>query len=186
MTHLHKEDYKVVSVPLRTCREMVEKWHYTQGGSNTATFRHGLLRLRPNPAFVGCAWWIPPTKSAAAAWWPNWRAVLVLHRLVVAPGEPTNAASYLIGRSIRLIRRDPRWEYLLTYADEGQGHDGLIYRATNWTYLGMTAPEAQWVDRDGRYVSRKAGPRTRTKAEMEELGYRMIGRFRKHRYGMEL
>lgn len=182
-----KAKYRVETIPLAECQEMVARFHYSGGGSNTAVFRHGLFRLGlPKP--VGCAWWIPPTKNAAKATWPsNWRAVLALHRLVVAPYVPTNGASYLIGRSIRLIRQDRRWECLVTYADESQGHAGTIYQATNWEYCGVTSSEAQWVDPEtGRFVARKAGPRTRTKAEMEELGYKMIGRFKKHKYRMVL
>ena len=186
-TLLRKADYEVRTVPLATCQEKVARYHYAKTGSNTATFRHGLfLRSQPETC-VGIAWWIPPTKSAALANYPkNWRAVLVLSRLAVDPGVPKNAASFLIMQSVALIRQDFRWEYLLTYADEWQGHSGAIYKATNWDSLGKTTPEATWVDSAGRMVSRKAGPHTRTRAEMESLGYKMIGRFSRHRFGMKL
>jgi hypothetical protein len=116
----------------------------------------------------------------------NWKAVLVLSRLVIHPDMPQNAASFLIMQSVKLIRLDPRWEYLLTYADEWQKHSGAIYKATNWKSLGKTAPEATWVDTEGRMVARKAGPHTRTKAEMIALGHKMIGRFSRHRFGMAI
>jgi hypothetical protein len=35
-------------------------------------------------------------------------------------------------------------------------------------------------------VARKAGPHTRTKAEMEALGYKMIGRYARFRFGMQI
>src|SRR5271166_885645 len=178
---LRKEDYEVRTVPLKTCQEMVAKYHYARTGSNTATFRHGLFRKTNPENCVGVAWWIPPTKSAALANYPqNWKAVLVLSRLVCAPDEPQNAASFLIMQSVKLIRQDARWEYLLTYADEWQRHSGAIYKATNWISRGKTAPEATWLDSEGRMVARKAGPHTRTKAEMENLGCTMIGRFSRH------
>ena len=180
-------DYTVKTVPLQVCQDMVAAYHYAKKGSNTATFRHGLFHKDDPETCVGIAWWIPPTKSAALANYPeNWRAVLVLSRLVVHPGQAQNAASFLIGRSINLIRKDLRWEYLLTYADEWQKHSGAIYRATNWTSLGKTKPEATWVDSEGRMVARKAGPHTHTKAEMESLGYKMIGRYSRWRFGMNL
>lgn len=116
----------------------------------------------------------------------NWRGVLSLHRLVVHPTVPTNGASFLISQSIRLVRQDKRWECLVTYADQGRGHTGAIYKATNWEYVGVTAKHAQWVDpTTGRYVA-KLSTRTRTKKEMEELGYEVIGRFAKHKYRMVL
>ena len=184
---LRKADYEVRTVPLQVCQDMVAKHHYAKTGSNTATFRHGLFRKDDFETCRGIAWWIPPTKSAALANYPaNWKAVLVLSRLVCLPGEPTNSASFLIMQSVKLIRSDKRWECLLTYADEWQKHSGGIYKATNWTPCGKTAPEATWVDSDGRMVARKAGPHTRTKAEMEALGYIMVGRFSRHRFKMEL
>jgi hypothetical protein len=166
---------------------MVARFHYAGAGSNTATFRHGLFRRAHPTVCRGIAWWIPPTKSAALANYPkDWKAVLVLSRLVVHPDEPQNAASFLIAQSIKLIRQDARWEYLLTYADEWRKHTGAIYKATNWTPLGKTSPEATWVDRLGRMVARKAGPHTRTKAEMLALGHTMIGRYSKQRFGMQI
>jgi hypothetical protein len=183
---LRKSDYEVRTVSLATCQQMVEEHHYARTGSNTATFRHGLFR-RDSEVCLGIAWWIPPTKSAALANYPqNWKAVLVLSRLVIHPCVPQNAASFLIMQSVKLIRQDLRWEYLLTYADEWQRHSGAIYKATNWAPLGKTAPEATWIDAEGRMVARKAGPHTRTKAEMEALGHRMIGRYSRHRFGMKI
>ncbi len=184
---LRKTDYEVKTIPLAVCQEKVAKYHYARTGSNTATFRHGLFLKSDPETCIGIAWWIPPTKSAALANYPkNWKAVLVLSRLVVDPGVPKNAASFLIMQSVKLIRLDLRWEYLLTYADEWQKHSGAIYKATNWTPLGKTTPEATWIDVNGRMVARKAGPRTRTKAEMLALGHKMIGRFSRHRFGMAL
>lgn len=184
---LKKSDYEVKTVPLTICQQMVSRYHYAKTGSNTATFRHGLFLKSEPERCLGIAWWIPPTKSAALANYPeNWKAVLVLSRLVVHPDVPQNAASFLIMASVALIRKDLRWEYLLTYADEWQKHSGAIYKATNWTPLGKTAPEATWVDSEGRMVARKAGPHTRTKSEMISLGHKMIGRYSRHRFGMKL
>jgi hypothetical protein len=184
---LKKKDYEVRTVPLSICQEKVAKYHYAKGGSNTATFRHGLFLKSDPENCIGIAWWLPPTKSSALANYPkNWKAVLVLSRLVIDPGVPKNAASFLIMQSVNLIRKDQRWEYLLTYADEWQNHSGSIYKATNWIQLGKTTPEATWLDSDGRMVARKAGPHTRTKDEMIALGYTMIGKFSKYRFGMYL
>jgi hypothetical protein len=134
---------------------------------------------------VGAALWMPPTKVCAQTVHPEWRRVLALSRLAVAPGEPQNAASILIGESVRRIRREGKWKALVTFADESQGHTGTIYRATNWTYIGRTAPEPRWEDAAGRQVARKA-TRSRTKAEMQALGYKMVGRFSKHKFVITL
>ena len=180
---LRGTDYEVRSVPLEVAHSLVSLFHYARGGSNTATYLHGLLPVGSVllTECIGVAWWIPPTRSAAEATYPaNWQGVLSLSRLVVVPEAPKNAASFLLGRSMRLIDRR-RWPCLVTYADIAQGHTGAIYRATNWQYIGLTKPEPAFAV-NGRMVARKAGGRTRTRAEMLALGAVPTGSSAKHKF----
>lgn len=182
MTHLDRKEWIVRACTLEEARVLVARYHYTGGGSNTRTFSHGLYRVTSDIA-EGVTWWIPPTKSAALSVDEEWQKVISLTRLVIVPGMPTNAASFLLGRSMRMIRDDGRYRTLLTYADEGQGHTGAIYRATNWEYLGVREGDPVWIDpMTNRHVARKAGPKTRTHAEMLALGYVNTGRSRKHKF----
>jgi hypothetical protein len=180
LVRLRRSEWEVRTVDLAVAQELVRKHHYSGGGSNTATYRHGLFK-KSGDECMGVAWWIPPTKAAANATYPNdWRGVLALSRLVIVPEVPKNGASFLLGQSMKTIDRK-RWPCLVTYADEMQGHTGAIYRATNWEYCGITAKEATWF-KDGRMIARKAGPKTRTKAEMIAMGCEMVGRFAKHKF----
>lgn len=177
---LRKAEWAVRPTTLAEARRLVEAHHYARGGANTATCLHGLFRIGDGEP-LGVAWWIPPTKSAALATYPvNWQGVLSLSRLVLAPEVPKNGATFLLARSARLI--DPvRWPCLVTYADTWQGHTGHIYKAAGWAYAGLTKPERAFQIK-GRMVARKAGPKTRTTAEMEALGAICIGSFPKHKF----
>lgn len=180
MTHLRKADYSVEPISLAEARALVIEFHYAKGGSNTRVATHGLF-YRDEDYCLGCAWWIPPTKSAALATNPeNWQGVLALSRLVLRPGLPTNAASFLLSQSRKMIDR-ARWPVLVTYADEWRGHTGAIYKADNWTYEGRTKPEATFV-RDGVMIARKSGPKTRTRSEMVALGAICVGSFAKNKF----
>lgn len=178
--------YRVAPVPHVLGRSFVAAHHYARGASNTSVFCHGLWL---GDELVGVAMWLPPTRVAAESVAPqgsdSWRGVLALSRLAVAPSVPKNGASFLIGRSIRLICQDPRWHTLLTYADTAQGHTGAIYRATNWTYLGSTRPGRRWAAADGRQASGKS-TRNRTKAEMLALGYVQLPPSVKHKFVLRL
>jgi hypothetical protein len=45
--------------------------------------------------------------------------------------------SEVLGMAIRLIKKDlPLVKIIVSYADQEQGHNGIIYQATNWYYLG--------------------------------------------------
>ena len=150
------------------------------GASNTATDLHGLWR---GGELLGVAWWLPTTKVAAiSVAGDNWRRCVALSRLVVLPQVETNGASFLLGRSERLLRREGRWDVLVTWADEGQGHTGAIYRATNWEYLGLTKGYVRYRHPDGRLMSKKRGPKTFSHQQMVEAGYVVEGPFRKHKY----
>lgn len=185
-THLRKADYLVRGIELSEARALVEAHHYAKGGSITRVFTHGLAHRDAPEAILGAAWWLPPTKAAAVSVDENWRGVLSLSRLVIVPGMPTNAASFLLGQSIKLIRKDPRWTSLVTYADSGQGHTGAIYRATNWEYAGMMPGHTTWKTPEGGQVSRKSTNKTRNHAEMAALGYINAGRSGKHKFTMRL
>ncbi len=180
---LKASEYHVRHVPHKDAAAFIHEHHYARGCANTSVLATGLFS---GDYLVGASLWMPPTRVCAeSVAGENWRGVLALSRLAVAPSVPTNGASFLIGRSIRLLRRDPRWTHLVTYADESQGHTGAIYLATNWTPQGRTRPEARWLTADGVQVSRKAG-RSRTRAEMEALGHRLDGRHSKIKFTMQL
>lgn len=182
-SRLRKAEWEIRPVSLDSARRVVSKEHYAGGASNTATYLHGLFRRGElfDEQCEGVAWWIPPTRSAAEATYPkNWRGVLCLSRLVIRPGVPKNACSFLLGGSRRLISRD-RWPCLVTYADDWRGHTGGIYRADNWHYVGKTKPERTYV-LNGKMTARKAGPKTRTHSEMLALGAECVGSFAKHKF----
>lgn len=115
---LRKAEWFVGGCTMRQLHEMIGREHYAKRGANTATYRHGLYRRSDN-ACMGVAWWIPPTRAAAEASWDgDWQQVIALHRLACRPEAPSNAASFLIGQSVKLIRADGRFRCLVTYADE--------------------------------------------------------------------
>ena len=108
---------------------LIEEHHYAGQAANTAVALHGLYLRPDSPAAklelphldpelpVGIAWWMPAIITAG-----RWGlrtdppSVLSLSRLAIHPDVPRNAATFLMGRSVRLIKRDPRlarwrWPY---------------------------------------------------------------------------
>lgn len=179
----HAADYVVSLAPHREAAAFIAAHHYAKGCSNTSVKAFSLTR---HGVIVGAAVWLPPTRACAETVnRDHWRDVLALSRLVVLNGEPTNTESMFIGRMVRAIRREGRWKSLVTFADESQGHTGVIYRASNWTYIGRTKPEPRWVAEDGRQVSRLS-TRTRSAGDMRAMGYVCSGRYAKHKFVMHI
>lgn len=136
---------------------------------------------------VGAAHWLPPTKNACLSVnRHNRQKVLALSRLAIMPGIPQNAFSFLLGRSVRLIKQERRFHSLVTYADDWQGHTGRAYLSRGRQYRGITSRSPKWVDpTTGRQVSRLS-TKTRTNGTMKELGYEMIGVFAKHKFVLHI
>jgi len=184
---LLKSEWEVSGCDLKEAQQMVRKYHYSKGGSNTAVYTLGLFRkvafMEQSPLF-GVSWWLPPTKTAGGSVNNNNpQGVLALSRLVCIPTAPKNACSFLIRHSMRFIDRK-RWPTLLTYADEWKGHTGIIYHAlasAGWVHDGYSKPERTYV-KDGVMMSRKRGPKTFTHSEMLSLGFECVGKFRRKRF----
>lgn len=179
MANLRASDFLVADADKDEARAFIRQYHYSRGCSNTHVHMHGLFN---SGELLGVAQWLPPTRVAAESVNKDrWQRVLSLSRLAVHPDVPTNGASFLLGRSIRIIHSEQKWVSLVTYADDFMGHTGQIYRATNWEYVGRMRGSPRWEDAEGRQVARKS-TRSRTNAEMEALGYRMVGVFDKHKF----
>jgi hypothetical protein len=71
-----------------------------------------------------------------------------LSRLVVQSTK-ANAASFLVGRSLRLLERPSA---VVSYADSEWGHAGIVYQATNWLYTGATKAHHKSYVVDGKRV----------------------------------
>ena len=77
---LRANDYEVRPISYKDALALVVEYHYAKGASNTATALHALYR-KGNDTPLGVAWWIPPTRRAAYATFPeDWQAVLALLR----------------------------------------------------------------------------------------------------------
>lgn len=121
----------------------------------------------------------------------NAHLVIELNRLVIY-GREKNAASALVGRSLRML---PRPSIVVSYADTAQGHVGYVYQARNFLYTGLSAKRTDWKlsGRESLHgqsvadMSRSAagGPRGSRAAFMREKfgdDFYLEDRARKHRY----
>ena len=63
--------------------------------------------------------------------------VLELKRLWIEDGYGKNIESYCVSQTLKMLKTDaPQVKVVVSYADPGENHKGIIYRATNWLYQG--------------------------------------------------
>ena len=126
--------FKVRRVERRDISLFIEKWHYS-GSINgcIADFCYGLYdgEMLIGALFFG--------RMAMANQYRRFadspEKVIELRRLCCIDDTPKNTESYFIGRSLRLLRTDWRAGLVVSYADTEYGHQGTIYKASNFREL---------------------------------------------------
>lgn len=108
---------------------------------------------------IGCIVYSAPPREAYKRYGG---IVWELARVYLLDEIPRNAETWLIGQSVRYIKRHHGdVQHLLSYADPSAGHTGTIYRAANWRPDGQTdddrkSPRCDYYDeRTGKKYGRR-------------------------------
>jgi very-short-patch-repair endonuclease len=83
--------------------------------------------------------------------------VLELDRFCIHPlYHKKNFASWFMTRAIKLtFEAFPAIIALVSFVDTTYGHDGTIYKASNWTFVGKVKPDYYYIDSDGWMMHKK-------------------------------
>ena len=114
-----------------------------------------------------------------------------LTRLWAPDGHEPNLLTRAISKSVRAFRKiEPSVEALVSYADPNVGHEGYVYRAASWVYLGQST-EGRYYQRreDGQVVARRrfhSGSVSMSAQQIHDAGYDKVQRPGKHRYAIGL
>lgn len=108
---------------------------------------------------IGCIVYSAPPKQADVRYGcKTWE----LARLYMLDEIPKNAETWMIGRSVRYIKKHHKdIGKLVSYADPSVGHSGTIYKAANWAKDGRTdderkSPRCDYYDeRTGKKYGRR-------------------------------
>lgn len=124
--------YDLRPCPISVVETLCARYHGYGAASNTATYAFAVYEgYRVVAAYA----WQPPPVGAAKNICPEApQGVLALSRMVACPKteRKLNHVSKPLRRQMeRLIDRG-RWPVLVTYSDEGQGHDGHVYKCSGW------------------------------------------------------
>ena len=99
-------------------------------------------------------------------------SIYEIGRLAMDDRCPRNSESRFIAVAMRLLRKAVPVKAIITYADSAVGHTGTIYRASGFTYLGLTDPK------DDFWIDGKIQQRGKTRG----MGGVWLSRSRKHKF----
>lgn len=127
---------------------LIQRHHYLDTVPTAPCIYRYLITGGLEHGVIGAAMWGKPVARQE-----DQEDTLELLRFWTEDYTPKNAESYALSRMIRDIKAKGTHSRLIAYASTGQGHDGGIYKATNWTEIGRTRAYADgdgWENRDGR------------------------------------
>jgi len=67
------------------------------------------------------------------------KGTVELRRLVLVDDTKRNAESFFIGRMLRWLKEHTDMRTIVSYADPEYGHEGIVYKASNFILEGKTA-----------------------------------------------
>ncbi len=80
--------------------------------------------------------------------------VVELKRLCCIDKTPKNTESYFIGKTLRWMKQNSDYDLVVSYADTYYGHEGIIYKASNFKHMGLTT-KGKVIDYNERYYHDK-------------------------------
>ena len=184
-----KSDFYIDKVCKEEIKDLLYTYHYLKDESKDfkSGFNYGLFRSTFEcPLNIGgclgtCVFTgLPVPEIAVGAFGlerNQQQGIYELSRLCIRPDiqkEEYNITSWFLSRCIRRFRKDATVRAILSYADADH-HTGVIYRACNFQYYGLTDPKKDFYYADGTKHSR--GSIRGTDGEWRD-------RSRKHRYLM--
>jgi len=144
--------WKVEPISFQSAKPFVEKWHYSHKTKGLIVQQcFGLFRPRPEfygiPEMVGVMIYALPMISRVRKKYSTEdpSKCVELARLCCINNTPKNAESFFISKTLKWLKKNTPFEVVISYADPLYGHDGTIYKASNFEYLGLTEARKQFV-----------------------------------------
>jgi hypothetical protein len=187
---LAKSDFYIERVTKKELEPLLLTYHYLKDESKTfkSHYNYGLFKypewecpLNIGGCLGGTVFTSLPVPEIAVGAFGLGRdqqeGLYELSRLCIHPDiqkEEYNITSWFVSKCIKRFRKDANVSAILSYADSSR-HDGVIYRACNFKYYGLTQKKSDFYYADGTKHSR--GSIKGVDGEWRE-------RTRKHRYLM--
>ena len=74
-------------------------------------------------------------------------------RLYLYDEVPKNSETFFIGQCIRELKKTyPNYKGIVSWADANQGHTGVIYKASNFIFDGMSRKVKKYISETGNTV----------------------------------
>lgn len=171
-------------------KSFVQNWHYSKSARSQQQ-KHVFKLVDNVDRLIGVAIYGNPMSRHYG------KEVLELRRLCLIDDTPKNTESFFIARTLKWLEKNTKYSSVVSFADPNHGHQGVIYKASNFKYDGRESngnPRIlQYGDkqihlrqlyqkRDGQYDARA----TELQAAVTSGEAEIIKQEKKHRYTYSL
>jgi hypothetical protein len=163
-----------------------EKWHYSECMPAVKNIKYGVWE---NSQFIGSVIYSRSVNNSIGSF-VGLTQTETAELTRVALDEHESPVSQIVSYTMKMIaKKDSGLKLLVSYADPAQGHNGGIYQAMNWHYVGDTAPNSVLVDPEGNTVHQRTVNRAKRKGFSTKESYEQLERKTvpgKHKYAYSL
>ena len=175
--------YKVKKIGCETAKKYIIEHHYSHGCHNSPSPCYALY---DNDYMIGCLMFATPCSEnvRASIFGAKYKDnVIELHRLHILDVTPKNTESWFIGQCIKLLLTDrPQTWAIISFSDTTQGHEGTIYKATNFYNCGQTGKKIFYLDENGRLHHPRQNGVNISFEEAKKRNWKPVEREAKNRY----
>ena len=178
----------VESVPHRTAKGFVERWHYSKRMPTGKNICFAVWHSAEIYAVVVFGVGVNPYQAAFL----GVGSVMEIKRMCRSEPKKEFEMSKFIRIALRKVRKTSQIDAVVAFADPEQGHEGTVYKAAGFTHEGMTNAEWHLIGADGerrhrRFAFRKARRENITVGQARaSLGLERIQCPPKHRWVLRL
>jgi hypothetical protein len=152
------QQLRVERCELRHIRYFIKKHHYS--GTTNGVTGSFYFRVLLDQRTVGAAIFGRPAGLGVADAYAAGGALLELRRFCLLEKLPKNSESRVLGIMLRMLAK-AKVDSVLSYADPAHNHEGTIYKACGFKYLGRTGRQTNIIWNGKKYPRRNLGQTSR-------------------------
>ena len=172
---LNKELVDVmVGLDRNVSKKIIEDNHYSHKIPQAIKYRFGLYY---DGILVGVAIFSVPANrySITSIFEDETQHIgIELSRFYTDDDTPKNFESCALNKCLNYLKKNSKYDVVISYADPNFGHAGYLYQALNGYYIGQTEKEVRYL-LDGKLITRRGLGRSKNDTEREHAD-RIISR----------
>jgi hypothetical protein len=165
------QGYFVKKRERKDIKDFIEKNHYS-GSINGCISDYCYSLHNPDGKMVGAMFFgRMAMKNQYKRFSENEKDVIELRRLCCIDDTPKNAESFFISRALKLLKKNWDGKVVVSYSDLEYGHEGIIYKASNFKQLETKAGAKVVIYNGKRYHDRAL--RVKYKGELKPFSKKL-------------